>query len=338
MSEKLRNEQRNGFMRNFSKFIIERYIIVDDENLDDNEKDLFVSEINEALWTAIQETNMYARNRILPFVVVRRVVEVKDELRIIINDIDSEHSFGSYQNEEHAKINIEQLSHLINFKTISPRRQIQVSDHLIPGNAKMIVSRSNQVAAAVDIFLDIAMFNSIGFLKNLDIERKREFSKIKYKFAKEQNLSSYYKCCENTPPSYWSFAFSARTDSKNIDYFKYVSLWDVFLKTKYPKKAYDKVALIPPYKQMDFHRDKDNFEKIYFTEEYWKQFEHDDYLIIRINREPNDNERKLLITNLFGIPKFHIGAVKVIHTKDYFMPFIYKQMQELYISAFKIVV
>lgn len=338
MSVKLRNEQRNGFMRNFSKFVIERYIIIDDDSLNDNEKDLFVSEINEALWLAIQETNMYAQNRILPFVLVRRVVEVNDELRIIINDIDSDRKFDDYENENREKIDIKQLSHLINFKTISPRRQIQVSDHLIPGNAKMIVSHSNQVAAAVDIFLDIAMFNSIGFLKELDIEHKRDFSELKYRFAKEQNLSSYYKCCENNPPSYWSFAFSARIDTKNIDYFKYVSLWDMFLKTTYPKKTYDKSPLVPPYKQMEYHKDRENFEKVYFTKEYWTEYAHGDYLIIRINREPNDNERKLLIINLFGIPKFHIGAVKVIPANDYFKQFIYKQMEELYISAYKIVV
>ena len=299
---------------------------------------MFVSKINEALWLAIQETNMHARNRILPFVIVRRVVEVNDELRIIINDIDSPRTFDNYENNNRERISIEQLSHLINFKTISPRRQIQVSDHLIPGNAKMIVSHSNQIAAAVDIYLDIAMFNSISFLKELDIEHKREFSELKYRFAKKHNLNSYYRCCEKSPPSYWSFAFSARNDTQNIDYYKYVSLWDMFLKTTYPQKTYNQVPIIPPHKQMEYHKDRDNFEKIYFTQEYWEQYNHDDYLIIRINREPSDNERKLLITNLFGISKFHIGAVKVIPANDYFKQFIYNQMQELYISAYKIVV
>ena len=34
-------------------------------------------------------------------------------------------------------------------------------------NARMLIDEHEQVSAAVDIFLDIAMFNSISFLKKL---------------------------------------------------------------------------------------------------------------------------------------------------------------------------
>lgn len=338
MSTDIRNEQRNGFMRNFSKFVIERYVIIDDDTMSENEKDTFVSDINEALWFAIQKTNMYAKNRILPFVKVRRVVEVDDKLRIIINDIDSQTKFYDYENMDTEELNIEEISHLINFKTVSPRKQIQVSDHLIPGNATMIVSRSNQIVAAVDIFLDIAMFNSIDFLEKFDIKSRRDFSKLKYDFAVKNNLDSFFKCCKENPPSYWSFAFSARTDAKNIDYFKYVALWDRFISETYPGQKINISPIIPPHEQMKYHRDSASLEKSVFTSDYWKDLNKGDYLFIRINREPNDNERKALICQLFGVTKFHIGITKVIPLNECFMDFVYQQMRELYISAFKVVV
>lgn len=335
MSEKLRNEIRPGFMRNFSQYILYRYIIIDDETLSEDEKNSFVSEINEALWVAIQETNIVVEHRVLPFVVVRRVVEVDDGLRIIINEINSDQAFEEYEN--HKRIHINQLSHLINFKTISPRRYIQVSDRLIPGDAKMIISHSNQVAAAVDIFLDIAMFNSVVGLKEFDIEHKHEFSKLKFKFAKEEKLHSYYECCESNPPAYWSLAFSARYNHKKIDYDKYVLLWNQFLKKNYSDIECNQ-RYLPPHRQMDYHRDKANFDKMYFTEQYWSGLERGDYLVVRINREPNDKEKKELVKNFFGISSFYVGAVKVIDKSKYYTPLINRLMKELYISAYKIVV
>lgn len=340
MSTKFRNEERPGFMRNFSKFVIERYILIDDDSLNENEKDLFVSEVNEALWLAIQETNIIAKNRILPFVTVRRVVEVNNELRIIINDIESKHTYDDYNDEFKPLINIDKLSHVINFKSLPTRRQIEVSDHLIPGNAKMLVSRANQIAAAVDIFLDIAMFHSIDFLHNMTLEQKQNFSKMKFDYANSNNLMSFYKrnYSNENPPTYWSFAFSARKTCKDIDYYEYVSLWNMFIKSKFSDKIINARPINPPQDQLKYHTDKDNIDKIFFTEEFWSKLESGDYLFVRTNREPNDNERKLYISNWFSIPKFHLGAIKVIPIGDYNQKYFYTQMKELYVSAFKIVV
>ncbi len=339
MSTNIRNENRLGYMRNFSTYTIERYIIIDDESMSSNEKDVFVSNINEALWLAIQETNIYASNRILPYVIVRRAEAINNEfLRIIINDMESDKNYEDYENSASRNIHINELSHLINFKTISPRKVIQVSDRLIPGNAKMIVNHADQISAAVDIFLDIAMFNSISFLKEMSLDKKREFNNRKFRFAKNAELNAYYDCSESNPPAYWSFAFTARLDNKNIDYFKYVELWDIFLEKEYGKIDKDNIVIMEPYEQMKFHKDIRNFDEKYSTAEFWEKHNPGDWLIIRINREPNDNERKLLLAHMFGIPTFHVGAVKTIPIKDYSAEYIRKQLRELYISAFKIVV
>ena len=50
-----------------------------------------------------------------------------------------------------------------------------VCDDIIPGNAKMVIDKEDQLSAAVDIFLDIAMFNSYSFLNEMPHEEKVMF-------------------------------------------------------------------------------------------------------------------------------------------------------------------
>ena len=89
---------------------------------------------------------------------------------------------------------------------------------------------------------------------------------------------------------------------------------------------------------MEYHVDKNNFNKKYLTEKYWAQFPHGDYLVMRINRTIKDQERRMMINNLFGIKKYRIGAVKILPIEKANKDYIRKYMKELYISAFKVVV
>ena len=221
MSKNIRNEYRKAVMRNFSTYTIERYVIIENENLSDKDKDLLVKKINEELWLAIQETNAVFGDRILPYVLVRRVIkDAKDasKLRIIINDLGDDRKYGSFKGTESVKIS--ELSHLINFKTCSPQRRVIVSDVLIPGNARIIIDVEDQICAAVDIFLDIATFNSVSYLKNLSLQDKQKFSQKKLDFYKKNNLTGYYFIDPTTPPSYFSLSFSARISKSIIDYNK----------------------------------------------------------------------------------------------------------------------
>ena len=112
----------------------------------------------------------------------------------------------------------------------------------------------------------------------------------------------------------------------------------MFLKETYPDKPFNQKPLISPHELMGFHRDIENFPKEIKTSKYWNDFPKGDYLVLRINREPTDNDRKMILCQLFGIPKFHIGAIKTIPANDRSLEFIYHQMRELYVSAFKVVV
>lgn len=334
MGRKLRNTFRQATMRNFSNYTLERYILIDDASSTEEEKDKFVREINERLWLAIQETNAIVKGRILPFVVVRRVVKDNTKLRIIINDFDSEKEINEY--EEIREIDISNLTHLINFKTLSPQRRVMVSDDIIPGNAKMIVDKKDQISAAIDIFLDIAMFNSFSYLKAMDTKSKQLFSEMKldfYEMIKSSDYNIYYLIDEKKPPTYFSFAFAARTESKKLDFNKYVSIWNKFIRERY---ANCKNVNMPPEKQLQLHKDKDNLDNKYFSSDFWKKYS-GDYLLLRLNREPNTSERANEMIEFFGIDEMHIGATKLVSLSEYFETYLKKQIDELYISAFKVV-
>lgn len=333
-NKKTRNIYRKATTKNFSTYDIVRYILIDDISSTDEEKDKFVKTINEHLWEAIQETNMYAKNRILPFVKVRRVVQDKTKLRIIINDFDSTKDTEDYE------VEINDLTHLINFRTLSPQRRVMVSDSFIPGNARMIVDKRDQISAAVDIFLDVAMFNSFSFLSEMNITNKKLFSRSKLNYYnKMKNIigdNIYYYLDEKEPPSYFSFAFAAREDNQVIDYYKYVELWDSFIREKYPNK--DNI-IIPPNEQLqNYYIDKDNIEKLYFDVDYWKDY-HGDYLFLRTHKKPNTKSRMFDIANYFGVSdigEYHLGLIRIVPVSEYFNPFLKKQLDELYISAFKV--
>lgn len=338
-NKKTRNIYRKATTKNFSTFAIERYILIDDITSTEQEKDQFVKTINEQLWFAIQETNMFAHDRVLPFVTVRRVIQDNTKLRIIINDLDSTKKINDYEDLQELKV--EELSHLINFRTLSPQRRVMVSDSFIPGNAKMIVDKNDQISAAIDIFLDVAMFNSISFLRDLDLNSKKQFSELKLNYFNKMKSvfdgNIYYYLEDDNPPSYFSFAFAARVDNKTIDYYKYVELWNVFLRERYPKQRNNNIFPVEQLKK--YYRDIENIDNQYLNEKFWNNY-HGDYLFLRTNQRPNTKGRTYDIANYFGITsikEFHIGLTKVVPISEYFNPFLRKQLDELYISAFKII-
>lgn len=206
--------------------------------------------INERLWCCIQEVNVRAKGIILSYVIVRRVYKIgNNQIRIVINNLESKTAFNELTDNV---IDIDELSHLINFKTTSPQRKIMVSDDVIPGNARMIIDKEDQLSAAVDIFLDISIHSLMLILF----------------------LETYY-----------SFAFLARIDGKNLDYFKYIDLWKNFILSQYASYTNDIMSIV---EQLNFYKDIENLDKEYLAPEYWNGYK-GDYLLLRINREPNTN-------------------------------------------------
>ncbi len=338
MSLKFRNKLRAGFTRNFSTYCIKRYIMIDDDKLTGQQKKKFVSKINEMLWKEIQEVNMIVPGRILPFVNVYLVEKINNELRVIINDLESDTCYCDYETESFEKIPIESLSHLINFRTVPPRRLIEVSDCRIPGSAKMIIGEEDQISAAVDIFIDIAMFHSFDPLNEFDLKQRKQFSINKYQFMKNNDFSSYYECNHRKPPVYWSLAFSVRDGHNSMDHFAYVKLWEMFLEKYYPNILIEDKAKPDVAIQLKKHIDIGNIENKYFDKSFWSSYPSGDYIFCRINKDPHDNKRKKILMSLFEIDKFHIGATAIFPMSHYHIKSFNRELRELNISAFKIVV
>ena len=212
-----------------------------------------------------------------------------------------------------------------------------VSDYAIPGSAKITIDKRDQISAAIDIFLDIAMFNSISFLREMTINEKQNFGKKKLQYFWDsrhfKDREIYYHIDKNNPPEYFSFAFSARTGPKQFDCFRYVSIWDNYLRENFSELKNENIN---PIEQIKKHRDYDNIDARYKSNDYWKD-KKGDYLLLRINRSPNDGDREAEFITYFGTSPIHDGIIKVVSISEYFNQWLKKQIDELYISAFKIV-
>lgn len=328
-TKKLRNIKRLAFMRNFTNNTIERYILMEIDDMNDNEKDLFVSKINEKLWYAIQKVNEIT-NYNLPYVLVRRVEssEHNNKLRIIIKPDD-------YDFNPEPRFISGKESHVILMKQLSPQRIIQLGNMDGIGKAEILADENSKIVAAIDIFLDIAMFNSISYLRKLNEEERLNFNQIKYEYYLEENLESYFYINPNDPPSYISFAFSQHKDHDELDYYGYIICWEKFLKKYYPNQVNKNP---PPIEQLKKHEDFNNIDDLYKSEDFWKLKPSGAYLLLRVNKRPTDTEREEKILNYFGCSTYHIGLIKVIPLQEYHMPYIRKEFEELNVSAFKIII
>lgn len=328
-------------MRKYSTYTIERYIIIEDNRLNEQEKDLFVKKINKALSLAIQETNAYVKGRTLPYVVVRRVVKDNSKIRVIISDDNVDDHKPISEQAKTEDLDIENVSHIISFKRLEPRNIIRVGDELRPGTAEVWTNLTNQIAAAVDIFLDIAMFNSISYFRDkLTIAEKQDFNLIKLKFFRENDFNSYFIIDEAAPPSYISFSFAFRKSPKKIDYYGYVNCWEDFLESKYITEKYPNLTIenSNPEEQMKFHKSPIQIPDKYYTREYWEEYPKGEYLFLRIHSLPNTHERENIIRHYFGVPQCSVGPTKVVPIGEYFKPHVRLDIDEGNISAFKIVI
>ena len=315
----------------YSNYYIERYIMIDN-NMNQNEKDLFIKRINKRLDYLIQEINANVTGRTLPFIRIREVYREDQEFRIIINDFDDTNSFEAY-----SVLNPEEVSLLINFRELESQRIITVCDEFIPGDAKMLIDNESQIAAAVDIFLDISMFHSYSFLDKFAVKEKKEFNVLKLKNFTDNELKSFYYIDKNNLPAFLSFAFAARKgyNDNDFDIYDYCKYWDNFIRQYFGNMHH---IMDKPEKQVALHNQIGMLDSRYTSREYWAKMDHGDYLLLRINREPNTNEEKEQLAQYFKIPKFHCGATKVVPISEFFTPYLRKQIREHYVSVIKIVV
>ena len=324
MSTNRKNVIRKAPLSNFTTNLNHRSIVVDRMNYS-----LFclkISSIMEEVNKTIQEVDLNIEDRRMPFVVgfpITRDTAEMDDSRIIFSP--TENAFGTSFSKKDRK----NTSHLIEFQLSAIYNQLTFSNSFC--EAKLVIDENYLLPAMTDLFLDLSMFNSYSFLRNMSISEKRDFSKQKFDYFKKKSLPCYYTYDDSDTLLYYSLAFSARLMPKKIDIQKYIALWDDFLQTYYSGSVHYEPSLELQLRQhVDFGQLP--YQKIL---DELNQLPTGGYLLIRLNKHPRSSkliaELNALLSGGTPTPR----TWKILPLSKY--PTIRKYAQTLYISVYKIV-
>ncbi len=334
MSNNIKNEKRPGFLRNFigSDIIHSRYLVLDDTHELNDWTGKEQNVINEKLWELIQNLNIQVKNRQLPYITLISVSEVEDGYaRLILINGRNKNQMLIRKGIRESPLKRDEISHLIAFRLAPNYNRLTMSSLDSIADAKMIVSRKALISASIDILLDISMFNSYSFLRNLNIHERTEFNEKKVRFFKNNKLDCFYELEELD--KYYSLAFSARETTDCIDIGKYISLWEKFIQTYYPDCSHEESSI---REQLQHHVDIGELPFKKLCKDLSKKPD-GTYLVLRINREYTKNTSfKERVSQYFKIDNYEIGSTKIANI-DEFNDIRY-MLENLDVSAYKIVV
>lgn len=172
MSTNSKNTIRPEFFKNFTKKVKERYILVEkgDKHLK-NINDLVCS-INQNLNCIIQTLNLKITDRQLPYITLKVCYGnlSNRRIRVFIHDDDTDFL---YERDVQAQIEEEtEISHILDLLIASSLKKITIS--ALSCDAEIVIDYKLLQEAIIDILLDIVMFNSYSFLKNMDMAAKKD--------------------------------------------------------------------------------------------------------------------------------------------------------------------
>lgn len=323
MSTNRKNVIRKATLSNFTREIIFRTIIVDRES--HNRLSASLPLIMDKVNKTIQDVSLYIQDRRIPFISGKLTTYDNPQIhtsRIVL--LPTEQNLKKAFTPTDRRNN----SHLVEFQLSTIYHQITFSNSSC--DAKLVLDEEFLIPATTDLFLDLAMFNSYSFLRDMSIEEKKDFSRQKFEYFKQKNLHCYYTYDDSDTLMYYSLAFSARKTTKKIDIPLYVSLWEDFLQTYYPGRLHQELPLELQLKQhVDFGQL--SCEKIL---DKLNQLPEGSYLLIRLNKSPRTKKQALELNAIFGGNTLTSKNWKIIPTNQYLQ--IQKYVQTLHISVFKI--
>ena len=137
-----------------------------------------LKEITEIINQFIQTLN-YEIPRNIPYISLSASKDFHDAARIVIRDNPDIYDDGVFiQIEDQSFLDI---THLIDLFIVDGG--FYLDEPVNPKfNVEVILNSKYTRMIIIDIFLDIAFFNSYSFLKNASLKEKQEFSKKKYEF------------------------------------------------------------------------------------------------------------------------------------------------------------
>lgn len=330
MSNNRKNRKEPAFLRNFTNDVLKRKIWLEENYASEHNKTI------EELRTLTEELNKYIQDlnmiipRNIPYMSINTTTDIDQAVRLFIRQKANFNEVNFLLQIENTNDYIS-ITHLIDLFVSEGIFEIDgpINDYF---NVEIIFNSVYTRMIIIDIFLDVAFYNSYSFLLNASTEEKKQFSKKKFEYFKNHKLTSCFEEI-NDKLDYYSFAFSCHdlldAGDFSINLTKYVEIWEDFIKEYYPNF---------------FHKEKSIEEQIskrvdeHLPIDYYKEFDSKDpgiYFIIRLNRGDLSPEIYERIAAIFGGEQVNFSNLKIV-TKAELDNYI-DLLKDLYISAFKIV-
>lgn len=257
--------------------------------------------------------------RNIPYMSIGCFAYVNEFTRVFIRDrANFETSQLMLQIDSELK-NFVDISHMLDLYECNGRAMDEGEGDM---SGQLIFDNNFRELAIIDVFLDVAFFNSFSFLKELPSTEKQEFSKKKYEFFKRKKLESFFDDESNDRLEYYSFAFSCHTQNKEIinattyeyeiDLEKYISIWNEFVREHFPNKTHVEL----PVKEQIAQRINNHIPNDYF--EKFEGKEPGIYFLLRTEKKNISPKYEDAVCSLFGIKTCTVGQLAIIKQSDFY--------------------
>lgn len=328
MSNNRKNRKEPAYLRNFTTDVIYRKIWLEDSYAKEHGNTIEgLRALTETLNKYIQDLNLdICRN--IPYVSLEPITEVDDSVRMFIRQQAQFDEPGFLMQIGDRYIGLTHFIDLFVSEGIFELDQPSINVF----DAEIIFNSEYTRMIIIDIFLDVAMFNSYSFLRNEATEEKQNFSKKKYEYFKNHNLATCFdEISEDL--DYYSFAFSCHNQSGekifSIDLEKYKDIWEDFIREYYPKSVHEEREINQQLKMRI-----DNHIPIDYQHEFDDK-DPDIYFVLRLNRRDLSPDIYNQILPIFGGKEVSFSDLKIVTKTE--LGKYEELLKELYISAFKIV-
>lgn len=327
MSTNRKNKAGPNFLKNFTKNIEARCIIIENANAINGDLQKSINSINDEVNKIIQDLNIRIADRQLPYITltVQYAPTLDKQSRFFIHSDDTTELFEA---EVKAKTNSigSDISHMVDILIAAGYKELIISSFGF--DAEIVVAHHFFECAIIDVLLDIVMFNSYSFLRKLSIEEKHNFSFRKYQYYKKHSLQCFYNCAPEKE-LYYSFAFSARKNEHSFDASEYIILWNQFIQECQHDSVHKEDTILNQLKfHADYHELPKNLHKRFVRKPKGA------YLVMRTNKDRTEDLHPF-ICSVFGLKEYEKGKVKIVPIAEFEK---YKPLFEnLDVSAFKVV-
>ena len=305
MSNNRKNRKEPAYLRNFTTDVIYRKIWLEDSYAKEHGNTIEgLRALTETLNKYIQDLNLdIFRN--IPYVSLEPITEVDDTVRMFIRQ-------QAQFDEPRFLMQIgDRYIGLTHFIDLFVSEGVFELDHASSKvfNAEIIFNSEYTRMVIIDIFLDVAMFNSYSFLRDEETEEKQAFSKKKYEYFKNHNLNTCFdEVAEDL--DYYSFAFSCHDQSDenifSIDLEKYKIIWENFIQEYYPNSVHEEREI-----DQQLTMRIDNHLPIDYQNEFNGK-NPDIYFVLRPNRKDLPTEIYYQILSIFGGKEVSFSDLKIV--------------------------